>query len=162
MLLRPKDRTVRMLRQFPARKPLQASKLAAVLAVLLFGTLGFFRLVPDRQLTALLVVPFAGFALALVVLGEVLVAGFRLVSADAPASDRIDDRPVYTTVRVIEAVAALVAVVGVAGTIASVPSDPPPGPGAIGLLFVAGGFGLLVLGATLVRTAVECYHTARG
>ncbi|MFD1598620.1 hypothetical protein [Halobellus rarus] len=151
-----------MLRQFPARKPLQASKLAAVLAVLLFGTLGFFRIVPDRQLTALLAVPFVGFALALVVLGEALVAGSRLVSADAPATARIDDRPVYTTVRVIEATAALVTVVGIAGTIASVPSDPLPGPGAIGLLFVTAGFGLLALGATLARTSVECYLAVRG
>ena len=150
-----------MLRQFLARKPLQASKLAAVLAVLLFGTLGFFRVVPDRQLTALLAVPFVGFALALVVLGEALVAGSRLVSTDAPATARIDDRPVYTTVRVIEVVAALLTIGGIAGTIASVPESPLPGPGAIGLLFITAGFGLLVLGATLVRTSVE-YYVVRG
>jgi len=151
-----------MLQQFPADRPLQASKLAAVLAVLLFGTLGVSGALPDQQLTALLLVPFAGFALALVVVGEGLFAAYRVATTDPPATTRIAARPAYAAVRVIEVVAALLAIGGIAGTIASVPEEPLPGPGAIGLLFVTVAFGLLVLGATLIRTAVECYAVSRG
>jgi hypothetical protein len=146
-----------MFRPFLAARPLQASKLAVVAGVLVFGTLGFVRIVPDQQLTALLAVPFAGFVLALVVLGETLVAAARAVGADGPVTQWIAARPIYAVVRAVETVAALVAVGGIVGTIAMVPDGPMAGPGAIGLLFIVGGFGLLVLVASLVRTVTEWY-----
>ena len=148
-------------RQFLVEKPLQAIKSLLVVLVLVFGLLGFSRVVPGRQLDALLLVPVAGFALALVVTGETLVAAYRVARAEDPPTARLAARPAYTVVRAVEAGAAVLAVGGIVGIITTLPDEPPPGPGAIGLLFVFGALGLLVLVASLVRTAVEYVYYRR-
>lgn len=150
-----------MVRQFVAARPLQASKLGAVSAVLAFGVLGFFRIVPGQQLTALLLVPLASIVLALVVAAETLIAGYRTVSDGRSATERVRARPGYTVVRTVEAAAAILTVAGIAGLITAIPDEPMSGPGAIGLLFVMVALGLLALAATLVRTAVEYYDYRR-
>jgi len=149
-----------MSRQFLAARPLQACKLAVVAGTLVFGLLGFFRLVPGQQLAALLVVPFVGLTLALVVTGETLIAGYRAARADESPTDRLTARPAYTVVRAVEAGVALLAAGGVVATVVTVPDEPLAGPGAIGLLFVVATLGLFILAATLVRVAAE-YHYYR-
>ena len=150
-----------MPRRFPAEKPLQASKFLLVVGVLTVGLVGVFGLVPGRGLDALLLVPFAGFALALVVAGETLLAAYRVVRADDPPTARLAARPGYTAARAVETVAAVLTVGGIVGILAALPDEPPPGPGAIGLLFVFAGLGLLVLVASLVRTAAEYVYYRR-
>ena len=149
------------LRRFLVEKPLQASKLCFVVGVLAVGLAGVFGLVPDRGLDALLLVPFASFALAAVVAGETLFAVYRVVRADDPPTARLAARPGYTVVRAVEAVAAVLVMGGIVGTLAALPDEPPPGPGVIGLLFVFAGLGLLVLVASLVRTTTEYVYYRR-
>jgi hypothetical protein len=148
-------------RRFLAEKPLQVSKFCFVVGVLAVGLVGFFGLVPGRGLDALLLVPFASFALAVVVAGEALLAAYRVVRADDPPTARLAARPGYTVVRAVEAVVAVLAVGGVVGTLAALPDEPMPGPGAIGLLFAFAALGLLVLVASLVRTAAEYVYYRR-
>jgi len=150
-----------MLRDFIAAKSLQACKLAVLVGTLAFGLVGFFRIVPGQQLGALLLAPFVGVVLALVVVAETLVAGYRAARADESPSAGLAARPVYTVVRALEVVAAVLAAGGIVGTVATLPDEPIPGPGAIGLLFVFAGLGLLVLVASLVRTLVEYYYYRR-
>ena len=148
-------------RQFLVEKPLQAAKFLLVVLVLVLGLLGFYRIAPGRQLDALLLVPVASFALALVVAGETLVAAYRVARAEDPPTARLAARPAYTVVRAVEAAAAVLATGGIVGIIATLPDEPPPGPGVIGLLFVFGGLGLLVLVASLVRTTTEYVYYRR-
>lgn len=147
---------------FLAAKPLQAGKLAAIVGVLAFGLLGFFRIIPGEQLSAMLAAPFVSLCLALVVVAETLVAGYRAVRADDSPTTRLRARPGYAVVRAVEAPVAILATAGVVGTIMAVPDGPMAGPGAIGLLFIVVGFGLLILGASLVRTLAEYYYYRRG
>ncbi len=148
-------------RRFLVEKPLQAAKFILVVLVLVLGLLGFYRVVPGRQLDALLLVPVASFALAVVVAGETLVATYRVARADDPPTARLAARPTYTVVRAVEAAAAVLVVGGIVGAFAALPDEPPPGPGVIGLLFVFGGLGLLVLVASLVRTTTEYVYYRR-
>jgi hypothetical protein len=150
-----------MSRRFFAENPLQAAKFLLVAGVLVFGLVGFFGLVPGRGFDALLLVPFASFALAVVVAGETLVAAYRVVRADSPPTARLAARPGYTVVRAVEAVAAVLVVGGIVGAFAALPDEPMPGPGAIGLLFAFVALGLLVLVASLVRTATEYVYYRR-
>lgn len=146
-----------MARQFFAAKPLQASKLAAVLGTLVFAIVGFFRIVPDQQLAALLLVTFLGPALAIVVAAETLLAGYRAARADGPATARLNARPAYTVVRAGEAIIAVLAAGAFAAVIGTLPDEPIPAPAGVGLLLLGFGLGLLVLVASLVRTLAEYY-----
>ena len=148
-----------MLRDFLAAKPLQACKLAAIAGVLLFGLAGFFGVIPGQQLGALLLVPAVSIALALVVIAETLVVGYRAVRAADPRADRLTVHPAYTVVRALEAAVAFLAAGGIVATIAALPDEPIPGPGAIGLLFVFVALGLLVLVTSLVRTLAAYYYS---
>lgn len=148
-------------RRFLAEKPLQAVKFLVVVGVLAVGLIGVFGLVPGRGLEALLLAPFASFALAVVVVGETLVAAYRVARADDSPTVRLAARPGYTVVRAVEAVAAVLVVGGIVGAFAALPDDPMPGPGAIGLLFAFVALGLLVLVASLVRTTVEYVYYRR-
>ena len=150
-----------MLRDFLAAKPLQTSKLAVIVGVLVFGLVGYFRVIPGQQLGALLLVPFVSILLALVIVGETLVASYRVARADDPLSSRLTARPAYAVVRILEAVIALLAAGGIVVAILTLPDEPMPGPGAIGLLFVFAALGLLVLVTSLGRTLVEYYYYRR-
>jgi hypothetical protein len=146
-----------MIRRFLAAKPLQACKLVAVVCILAVATLGFFRILPGQQLRVLLLVAFLGPVLALVVLAEALVAGYRTLRSedDESPTDRLAARPAYTAVRAVEVVVPLLAGGAFAVLIATLPDEPMSGPGAIGLLFVGVGLGLLALVSILVRTLAE-------
>ncbi|MGQ4556396.1 hypothetical protein [Halobellus sp. GM3] len=146
-----------MIRAALAARPLQTLKFAVALAVLVFGGLGLFGVLPHQQLTALLWFPVVAVALALVVVGETLVAGYRAVRSDDPLAVQSVVRPAYTLVRAVEAAAAVLTLAGIAGAIAMVPDGPMAGPGAIGLLFIVVAFGLPAVVGVLVRTTVEFY-----
>lgn len=67
----------------------------------------------------------------------------------------------YTAVGTGEAVIAILAAGVVVATIGTLPDEPMAGPGAIGLLFSGVVLGLLILGASLVRTITEYYYYRR-
>jgi hypothetical protein len=147
--------------QFARARPLQAWKLAAVLATLLFSAGVISGVVPDRSVTSLLVVPVLALLLAVVVAAETLFAGYRYARLSGSLIDRVADRRGYALVRAAEAVAALLSVFAFAAVLASLPDGPMAGPGAVGLLFVMVGLGLLVLAGSLVRTLTEYYRYRR-
>ncbi|TKX78622.1 hypothetical protein EXE53_20200 [Halorubrum sp. SD626R] len=152
-----------MPRSFPLSRPLQAGKTVVTLGTLGFGGLGFARLVPDQQLTALLLVSFVGLCLALVVAVETLLAAVRVRRADEPMGDRLSADPAYTGARLLEAAVAILATVGFVAVFAVVSGGQMAGPGAVGLLFVFSGLGVTVLVTSLVRTLTEYVrHRRRG
>lgn len=141
---------------FVRAKPLQALKLTAVIGVLAFAVAGFVGVLPGRELTGLLYLAFFPAILAVVVGAEALLAGYRLARADDPAA-RLTARRGYTAVRAVELVGAIVApgtfyalIVQIGGEVA--------GPGAIGLLFIGSGLGLVAYGSVLLRTLAEYYY----
>jgi len=141
---------------FIRAKPLQALKLTAVIGSLALGLASFAGVLPGQNLTGLLSLAFFPMILAVVVSAEALLAGYRLVRADDPAA-RLTAQRGYTAIRVIELVVTVAApgifyalIVRIGGEV--------PGPGAIGLLFIGIGLGLLAYGAVLLRTLVEYYY----
>lgn len=145
-----------MLSSFIQTKPLQALKLIAVIGSLVFGVASVTGVLPGQDLTSLLSLAFFPMILAVVVGAEALLAGYRLVRADNPAA-RLTARRRYTAIRVIELVVTVAApgifyvfIVRIGGEVS--------GPGAIGVLFIGFGLGLLAYGAVLLRTLVEYYY----
>ncbi|WP_281195787.1 hypothetical protein [Halorubrum sp. F4] len=141
---------------FIRAKPLQALKLTAVIGSLALGVASFSGVLPGRNLTGLLSLAFFPMILAIVVSVEALFAGYRLVRADDPVA-RLTAQRGYTAIRVIELVVTVAApgtfyalIVRIGGEV--------PGPGAIGLLFIGIGLGLLAYSAVLLRTLVEYYY----
>ncbi|MFW6000503.1 MAG: hypothetical protein ACOC06_05090 [Halorubrum sp.] len=151
-----------MPRSFPASRPLQAGKLALIVATLGFGALGFVRIIPDQQLSALLAVPVVSLCLAIAIAVETLLAVVRARRADEPVTDRLPTEPAYAVVRALESGVALLAIAGFAAVTAGLPEGPMAGPGAVGFLFALAGLGVLVLAASLVRTLTEWYRHRRG
>lgn len=147
--------------QFARAKPLQACKLAAIVAVLLFSAGVVSGVVPSRGPTSLLLVPLLAFALAAAVAAEALLAGYRAVRAGGPLTARLADRPAYGVVRAGEVLLAVLSVGAFALVVAALPDGPMAGPGAIGLWFLVVGLGLLVLAGSLVRTLTEYYFQRR-
>lgn len=144
---------------FIRAKPLQALKLTAVLGSIALGVASVAGVLPGQNLTSLLSLAFFPMMFAVVVSGEALLAGYRLVRADDPAA-RLTSQRGYTAIRVIELVVSVTApgifyalIVRIGGEV--------PGPGAIGLLFIGIGLGLLAYGAILLRTLVEYYYHRR-
>lgn len=144
--------------QFARTKPFQAGKLAGIVGVLLFAAAGYFRLVPDRQLAAMLAVLVVGLGLAFLVAAETLLAGYRTLRVDGPLASRLTDRPLYAAVRAGEAAVAVLAAGLFLYTLGTLPDGPMPGPGAVGLLLYGFSLGLSVVGASLVRTLAEYYY----
>ncbi|MFC7046062.1 hypothetical protein ACFQH6_12140 [Halobacteriaceae archaeon GCM10025711] len=150
-----------MSRQFLRAKPLQAGKLVAVVVTLLYSTGVFFGLLPTRSVESLLLVPALGIVLVLVVAAETLFAGYRLLRADCPVTARLAERPAYSVVRIGEVLAVVLSIGGFVFVVSRIPNGPMAGPGAIGLLFVIVGLGVLILGGSLVRTLTEYYYHRR-
>lgn len=142
---------------FVLAKPLQACKLVAIIATLFFAGGAVYGIVPNHGLTGFFLVVLLSVGLALTVFAETVVAGYRSLTADASLADQLSARSPYTVVRAIEAVSAIIWASSLGITIAMLPDEPPSGPGAIGLLFIITGIGLVVLGGSLVRTLVEYY-----
>lgn len=147
-----------MSRPFVRARPLQASKLAATVVVLLFSAGVYVGLIPTESITALFIVPLFSLTLVVVVLAETLILGYRSLQADDTLPDRFGSRPLYTTVRVGEALLAIVPAVVLVLIIERLPDGPMSGPGAIGLFFIVVGLGAVVIGGSLVRTLVEYYY----
>jgi len=147
--------------QFVRAKPLQTCKLAAIAAVLLFAAGGVLGAIPGRGLTGLFLVVGLGVGLTLVVAAETLLAVYRFARTDTALPDRLTDRPAYTVARAIEAVSVVLVAGGFVLLVAELPDEPPAGPGAVGVLFVVAGLGVVVLGGSLVRTLSEYYYYRR-
>ncbi|MEF8840267.1 MAG: hypothetical protein V5A62_01390 [Haloarculaceae archaeon] len=147
--------------QFVRAKPVQACKLGVIVAVLLFAAGGVFGVIPGRGLTDLFLVVGLGVVLVLVVAAETLLAGYRFTRTDTALPDRLTDRPIYTVARAIEAVSVVLVAGGFVLFVTELPDEPPAGPGAIGVLFVVAGLGVVVLGGSLVRTLAEYYYHRR-
>lgn len=147
-----------MFRQFARAKPLQAGKLATIVLVLLYAAGATSGHLPGG-LQALLFTAVFSLGLTLVIVAETLRAGFRATRADEPPGRRLAHRRVYTAVRAAEAVIAILAASAVVVSFSVF--TPVAGPGAIGLLFIMVALGLLILGASLVRTLTEYYYHRR-
>lgn len=150
-----------MSRHFVRARPLQASKLATTVVVLLYAAGVYFGIVPTRGITSLFIVPVLGFALVVVVLAETLLLGYRSLRTAESLSDRFGARPRYALVRGGEVLLAFLPAVAFVVIVERLPDGPMSGPGAIGLFFVVVGLGLLAIGGCLVRTLVEYYHHRR-
>ncbi len=146
-----------MCSQFIRIKPIQAFKLTAIIAALLFAAGGISGVIPDQGFNSLFVIIFLSIGLTLVIAGETLLASYRSIRTGFSLPDLFADRQLYTVIRAIEVVSALLATGGLVSLIATLPDEPPAGPGAIGLLFIVAGLGLVVLGGCLVRTLTEYY-----
>jgi hypothetical protein len=148
--------------QFARARPLQAGKLAVVLVALLFSAGVYLGVVPLQSVTGLFVVPVLALVLAVAVAVEALSAGYRRVRDGGPLTERLADRPAYALVHGGEVAVAVLAVGAFAAVLAALPDGPMAGPGAVGLFFLMVGLGLLILGASLVRTLTEYYYYRRG
>jgi hypothetical protein len=149
--------------QFLRAKPLQAGKLAAIVAVIVYALAGVYGVVIDAGLMALFAVVLLGFGLALTLVVETLVAGYRGVEAEASIRTQLGDRPLYSIVRGIEGLSLVLWAGGFLAVIAILPEEAPEGPGAIGALFLVVGVSLVIIVGSLVRTLVEVglvYRTA--
>lgn len=134
-------------------KPLQALKLSAVLCSLTFGLTSLLGFLPGQGLNGLLFLAFFPIVLAVIVGTEALLTGYRLART-ADRDIRLTTRRLYIVIRAIELIVTVgapaifyVLVVRIGGEV--------PGPGAIGLLFIGTGLGLLAHASVLLRTLVE-------
>lgn len=144
--------------QFFRAKPLQACKLVAIIATLLFVTIGVFGLIPNQGFTSLFLLILISLGLALIVTVETLFTGYRSLRTDGPLSDQFTNHPIYNIVRTGEIVIGIISAGMFIFIIGTLPDGPMAGPGAIGLLFIMSGLGLLILGGSLIRTLTEYYY----
>lgn len=147
-----------MFRQYFEARPLQAGKLLAILAILVFSIGAIIGLVPGVEITSLFLVPVLSIALAILIIAETVLAGYRSLRTDRSVTDWVADKPVYATIRAVEVLA-----VGLSGgafvyVIDSIPNGPMSGPGAIGLFFIVLGIAAVILGASLLRSLSEFYY----
>jgi hypothetical protein len=143
--------------QFFRAKPVQACKLAAIVVTLLFAVSGVFGFIPGRGFTGLFGIIFLSLTLALVVAAETLLAGYRSLRAGDSPLNQLPVRQLYVVIRALEVISAIVSMGAFVVLIATLPGELPEGPGAIGLLFIATGIALVVLGGSLLRTLTEYY-----
>ncbi|MFC6873490.1 hypothetical protein [Halobellus marinus] len=137
-------------------KPLQALKLTVVIGALVFGLSSYAGVLPGGGLNGLLYFAFFPVILAVVVVSEALYTGYRLIRTDDPVA-RLTARRAYTVIRAIELIVAVVAPTIFYVLIVQLGSE-VAGPGAIGLLFIGVGLGLIVYGSLLLRTVTEYYY----
>ena len=141
--------------QFARSTPLQACKLLASAAALLVLLLVGSGAVPVRSITVLLYVPVVALAVAVGVIAETALAGYRAVRAERPLRERVADRPLYAVVRAVESTLAFLAVGAVGSLPAVLPDGPMSGPGALGLFYGLLAVASVLLVGVLVRTGVE-------
>lgn len=137
-------------------KPLQALKLTAVIGALAFGLVSLMGILPGQGLNGLLYLAFFPIILAVIVGTEALLTGYRLARSDDPTG-RLTAQRGYTAIRAVELIVTVgapttfyVLIVQIGGEV--------PGPGAIGLLFIGIGLGLLAYASVLLRTLAEYYY----
>lgn len=143
-----------MFLRFLRARPLQAAKLAAIVLTVLYALGGLYGVLPDHGLTGLFLVVLLGIGLAVQITAETLLVGFRAFATDGSLTDRFDEGRLYPVVRAIEIAGALAWGAGFAFLVSLVPESP------IGLLFMLAGIGVVILGASLLRTLTE-YHYFR-
>jgi hypothetical protein len=143
---------------FHRSEPVQAAKLASIVVTLVLATAGFVGLLPGQSVGSLFLVPLLALVLVAVVTAETLLWSYRALRSDDTPSDRLRNRPAYALVRAGEAGVAALAAGSFVFVLWSLPDGPMAGPGAIGLLFVVVGLGLLVVAGCLVRTLTEYYY----
>lgn len=141
---------------FIRRQPLQALKLTIAIGVLAFGVTSLIGVLPGQGLNGLLYVAFVPIVLAVIVGSEALLAGYRLTQAEDPAK-RLRTRRGYTVIRAIELVMTVGAPGIFYGLVLRIGSE-VPGPGAIGLLFIGAGLGVVAYASVILRTLTEYYY----
>ena len=150
-------------------KPLQVGKLAAISLTLLLGFVGFFRIssadalidnpvLADGQFLALLVLPVISFALICLVVCESLVTGYRVLRTDRSLRNQLTDRVGYTILRGIEAAVAFATLVLMFLALPPLFAETTPAPAGVGLILAIFMAGLVTLGASLVRAALELVY----
>lgn len=147
--------------QYLRAKPLQASKLPIIIVSLLFTTASIFGFVGGRGLDALLFLVVLSFSFVVVITAATVYAGYQCIHATGSLADQLAKRPVYNIVRAIEVSTAAISMGAFVAIIVSLPDGPMAGPGAIGLLFIIAGLGLLILTGSLIRTISEYYYYYR-
>lgn len=147
-----------MERSFVAAKPLQAVKLGAVGGVLLLGVAAWFGVFGSNgQLLVLVLGPFVGVAVAVVVIAEGAYLLYRWASSDASAASVVADRPAYALVRGVELAAAVAGPAFIAAMFASFGDGPMPAPAAVGLALIMGAAAVAVVATVICRCLVELY-----
>lgn len=144
--------------QFVRDRPVQAAKLVAIVATLLFAVGGVFGVIPDQGLTSLFPIVLLSLGLLLVILVETLLAGYRSTRGRCSLADQFAEHRAYILVRAVELLGAIITAGGFVFLIVMLPDEAPAGPGAIGLLFILVGLGLVVLASSLLRTVTEYYY----
>lgn len=135
-----------------ATSPIQIGKFVVTVVPLRFGVLGYWRIIPAQQLTALLVVPFVGSLLAVVIIAETLVTGFRMIRDERSVLDRLSAERACTAIRALEATVVFSLTASIVGLILRLPDEPMARPGVIGLLFIFTALGGLIPVENLLRT----------
>lgn len=119
----------------------------------------FSGLISAQNVTSLFLVPVLSLGPVLTVTAEMLLADYRYIRTGGSLTDRLANRPMYTIVRTVEIFFTFLSVGVFSIIIGPLPDGPMSGPGAIGLLLIMVGLGLLILGGSLVRTLTEySYH----
>ena len=147
--------------QFVTARPLQAGKLAATVVTILFGVAGISGILPNQGLTSLFLVVLLSIGLAIVVTGETLLVGYRVIATGRSLTDQFDEGELYPITRAIEVASGIVWAGGFVYLVSIIPEGPMAGPGAIGLLFMMAGISLVILGGSLLRTLSEYYYYRR-
>lgn len=149
-------------------KPLQSAKFVGILLSLVLGIGGFLRLfdaraligdpiLGDGQFLALLLIPLVSLGLVVLVTAETVVAGYRVLRAEASLDDRIDGRAGYLLLRGVEAG---IAVLGVALMAAALPplfAEGTPAPAGVGIMLLLLAVGIGILLASFVRSGAELF-----
>ncbi|MFW6320430.1 MAG: hypothetical protein ACOC0Z_01155 [Halohasta sp.] len=150
-------------------RPLQASKLIAVILGLLFGFVGTVRflgagrvvdgsVLADGEFLALVFVPVVGLAVIGIVSVETLHAGYRVLRAERSIQLQASGRVGYVLIRGIEAATAVVGLAVIAELAPRLFAYAMPAPTGVGPLFGLTGVGTAVLVASLVRSAAELWY----
>lgn len=147
--------------QFVTARPLQAGKLAAIVATLLYAVAGVYGILPNQGLTSLFLPVLLSIGLAIVVTGETLLVGYRVLATEMSRSDPFHQGRLYPMARALEVASVIVWVAGFISLISIIPEGPMAGPGAIGLLFLMTGISLVMVGGSFIRTLCEYYFYRR-
>lgn len=147
-----------MVGQFFRAKPLQASKLAVAVVIILSVIGQIVGAFSGPTTDGVVWVSLVGLCLMVVIGIETVLTGCRFIHSGGPLNKALSNRPYYTVFRAIEAGAVALVAGAFVVLVSQIPSDPPAGPGALVVVAVVVGLALLVIGGTLLRTLFEYYE----
>lgn len=147
-----------MIRPFARSQPLQAIKLTSILVVLIVASAGTYGVISSLGLSSLFLIVVLGFLLGLIIIGETLLSTIRAVESGESIRDQVTSRPMSVVFRTLEFASVVIPAMGLVYLINSIPEGPMAGPGAIGLLFIITGLGMMPMGGSLMRSLFEVYN----